>query len=98
MKTLLLVAILTLTGCSATTLRCGTDGQSSYVELLNLPQDIAGTTRHYKDLCAFNYEGSENAQAKIEQSPQPQDLQSWQQSAPTQYAYTASAGRHKALN
>ena len=51
------VILAMLGGCSATTLRCGTDGESSYVELINVPQDIAGTSRHFNELCAFNYEG-----------------------------------------
>lgn len=60
-KVLLCLSLAAIGGCSATTLRCGTNGESSYVELINLPQDIAGTTRHYKNLCAFNYEGANDA-------------------------------------
>ena len=47
-------------GCSVTTLRCSTDGDSSFVELINLPQDIGGQSRHFKELCAFAYEGAED--------------------------------------
>lgn len=52
--------VLLLGGCSATTLRCGTDGESSYVELVNVPQDISPSVRHYRDLCGFNY-GADDA-------------------------------------
>lgn len=57
MKKLLLLLILgTLGGCSATTLRCGTAEGDSYVELISVPQDIAGTARHLSDLCSFSME------------------------------------------
>ncbi len=57
MKTYILciIAIL-LTGCSATTLRCGIQGEDSYVELINVPQDVTGQARNFKDLCGFAYE------------------------------------------
>jgi len=53
--TILLVVYL-LSGCSATSLRCGTDGDASFVDLVNVPQDISTTSRHFADLCGFNYE------------------------------------------
>lgn len=57
MKALVIVTLLgVLSGCSATTLRCGTDGESSFVDLLNLPQDISGQARYFKELCGFAYE------------------------------------------
>lgn len=43
-------------GCSATSLRCSTDGDSSYVELINVPQELGGQSRHFKELCSFAYE------------------------------------------
>ena len=49
-----------LCSCSATTLRCGTDGESSYVDLVNVPQDISAAVREYKDLCGFTYEGEKD--------------------------------------
>ena len=52
-----------LTGCgaiSATTLRCGVDGDSSYLELVSAPQNVSGTTRAIGEMCAFAYEGDEN--------------------------------------
>ena len=57
---LLLTSLATLSGCgaiSATTLRCGTDGESSYLELVSAPQNVAGTTRAIGEMCAFAYEG-----------------------------------------
>ena len=42
---------------SATTLRCGTDGDSSYVEVVSAPQSISANTRALSELCAFAYEG-----------------------------------------
>jgi hypothetical protein len=45
-------------GCgafSATTLRCGTDKDSSYVEIASAPQSIANNTRAYAELCGFAY-------------------------------------------
>jgi hypothetical protein len=52
-----LVILGTLSGCSATTLRCGVSGGDSYVELINLPQDITGQSRNFQELCGFAYEG-----------------------------------------
>lgn len=52
-----------LSGCgaiSATSLRCGTDGESSYLELASAPQNIASSTRAIGEMCAFAYEGDSN--------------------------------------
>ena len=60
---ILLVVFLMLSGCgaiSATTLRCGTDGESSYLELVSAPQNVSGTTRAIGEMCAFAYEGDSN--------------------------------------
>lgn len=49
-----------LSGCgafSATTLRCGIDGDSSYVEIASAPQSIASNTRALANLCGFAFEG-----------------------------------------
>lgn len=54
--------ILSLTGCgaiSATSLRCGTDGATSYVEVVSAPQSLSQNTRALSELCAFAYEGVE---------------------------------------
>lgn len=53
---LMVTFLLAVSGCSAQTLRCGTDGESSYVELVNVPQDLTAQVRHYRDLCGFNYQ------------------------------------------
>lgn len=55
-KTLFVLLLVVLGGCSATSLRCGVDGDSSFVELANLPQDLSTTVRYYKDLCGFAYQ------------------------------------------
>ena len=60
-KFLLLALLgLALSGCSATTLRCGitSDGES-YVDLVNVPQDISVQTRSFTELCGFAYEKDE---------------------------------------
>ena len=51
---------VSVSGCSATSLRCGTDGDVSYVELINVPQDLTSQTRHFRDLCGFNYDKGES--------------------------------------
>lgn len=56
------IPLALLAGCSGTSLRCGTDGDSSYVELVNVPQDLTSAVRHYRDLCGFNY-GVDDGQA-----------------------------------
>ena len=53
---LVLFLVFALSGCSVSTLRCGVDEDRSYVELVNVPQDIAGTSRHFETLCGFAYE------------------------------------------
>lgn len=62
MKTLgqfivLLILLSILFGCSATSLRCAVDGDSSYVELYNVPRDLSQNVRTYAELCGFAYEG-----------------------------------------
>lgn len=56
MKLILIFLLISLAGCSATSLRCGTDGDSSFVELYNLPQDLSANARNFKELCSFAYE------------------------------------------
>lgn len=45
---------------SATTLRCGVDGESSYVEIVSAPQAISSNVRALSELCGFAYEGESN--------------------------------------
>lgn len=60
-----MAATLALGGCSATSLRCSIDGDSSFVELINLPQDISSQSRNFKDLCAFAYESEPDVKLNI---------------------------------
>ena len=53
------LSLAALAGCSATSLRCGVDGDSSFVELYNFPQSITRETQRMAELCAFAYEGTE---------------------------------------
>jgi hypothetical protein len=58
MRYLLIFCLLMVSGCgaiSATTLRCGTDGDSSYLELVSAPQNVSGSTRAIGEMCAFAY-------------------------------------------
>ena len=59
-KVFVVLLALTLSGCSATSLRCGvpSDGES-YVELINVPQDLSAQARHFTELCGFAYESGE---------------------------------------
>lgn len=54
--TVFLICSSLLGGCSATSLRCGVDGDSSFVELYNFPQSITRETQRMADLCGFAYE------------------------------------------
>lgn len=67
MKRLLLLPVIAISmligGCgafSATTLRCGTDADSSYVEVASAPQSLSQNTRALAELCAFAYQGENN--------------------------------------
>lgn len=59
-KITLLALLAPLAACSATSLRCGTDGDSSFVDLVNLPQDISSQSRYFAELCSFSYDQPEN--------------------------------------
>jgi len=59
---LVMLLVFSAAGCgafSATTLRCGTDGESSYVEVLSAPQAISANVRALSELCAFAYESED---------------------------------------
>ena len=52
------IAALSVSACgamSATSLRCGTDGDASYVEVISAPQSLSQNTRALAELCAFAY-------------------------------------------
>ena len=60
---LLILSAACLGGCgaiSATSLRCGTDGDSSYLELTSAPQNVSANTRAIGEMCAFAYEGDDS--------------------------------------
>lgn len=63
---LLALFMVALGGCSfisGTSLECGSDGNSTYVKLNQLPQDLSGQVRHYSRLCGFVYDTEEIANA-----------------------------------
>jgi len=51
-----------LMGCSATSLQCGVDGDSSYVNLNTTPKILSQNARNMASLCGFAYEELDNAQ------------------------------------
>lgn len=64
------IAILAFSasGCgafSATTLRCGTSDDESYVEIASAPQSIANNTRALADLCGFAYSEEKEPVARL---------------------------------
>ncbi len=60
MKVLLATSValllLALWGCSVTSLQCGVDGDSSYVNLNATPTIISQNSRNLAELCGFAYE------------------------------------------
>ena len=50
----IILLLISVSGCTST-LRCGTDGDSSYVDLINV-REIPTHGRHYAELCGFAYE------------------------------------------
>lgn len=58
-KGLVALSLALLSACSGTSLRCGVDGDSSFVELYNFPQSITRETQRMAELCGFAYEGTE---------------------------------------
>ena len=56
---------LLFAGCSATSLRCGVDADSSFVELYNVPQNFSQNIRSYSELCGFAYEAPSGELARI---------------------------------
>lgn len=61
----LLACLVFVSGCSMTTLRCGVDGEMTYVDIVNVPQDIAGNARYYAQLCGFAYDAQPVAELNI---------------------------------
>ncbi len=60
-----LVLILVLAGCSAASLRCGVDGESSFVELAGTPQSMSQNMRAMGELCGFAYEKVDQQLAEL---------------------------------
>jgi len=56
----LVIALLALMGCSVTSLQCGVDGDSSFVNLSTTPQVLSQTSRQMGELCGFAYEEPSN--------------------------------------
>ncbi len=56
-KTNILIALspLALMGCSVTSLQCGTDGESSFVNLNTTPKVLSQNSRAMGELCSFAY-------------------------------------------
>lgn len=62
-KIVMICCCAALGGCgaiSATALRCGTDGDSSYLELTSAPQNVTANTRAIGEMCGFAYEKGED--------------------------------------
>ncbi len=57
----LAVLLLALMGCSVTSLQCGVDGDSSFVNLNSTPTTISQNSRNLAELCGFAYEEPSNA-------------------------------------
>ena len=64
-KTAIWACLALLSGCSATTLRCGVDGETSYVDLVNFPQDLTNSTRDLAELCGFAYQPDAEPTAEL---------------------------------
>ncbi len=57
MKLIAAVTLFLLSmGCSVTSLQCGVDGDSSYVNLNTTPAQFSQTARTMAELCSFNYQ------------------------------------------
>ncbi len=55
------LVLLALMGCSVTSLQCGVDGDSSFVNLNTAPKILSQNARNMAELCSFAYEENENA-------------------------------------
>ncbi len=48
--------LLLLAGCSVTSLQCGTDGDSSFINLNTTPKILSQNARTMAELCSFAYQ------------------------------------------
>jgi len=55
-KIMLLLLAATMGACSVTSLQCGTDGDSSFVNLNTTPKVLSQNTRNMAELCSFAYD------------------------------------------
>lgn len=60
-KTILILPVILLAtmGCSVTSLQCGTDGDSSFVNLNTTPKVLSQNAREMAKLCSFVYKKEE---------------------------------------
>lgn len=56
----LVLLATTMMGCSVTSLQCGVDGDSSFINLNTTPKVLSQNMRNMAQLCAFAYEVLEN--------------------------------------
>lgn len=54
--TLVILFPAMLMGCSAMSLQCGVDGDSSFVNINSAPQVLSQNSRNLAELCGFAYE------------------------------------------
>jgi len=61
MKKSFALGVLTLgmMGCAVTSLQCGVDGDSSFVNLNTTPQVLSQNTRQMAELCSFAYDNED---------------------------------------
>ncbi len=63
---LAVLAILLTMGCSVTSLQCGVDGDSSFVNLNTTPKVLSQNARTMGELCSFAYEVKADAPTQNE--------------------------------
>jgi len=64
-KLMLALPLATLMGCSAMSLQCGVDGDSSYVNLNATPKTLSQDARTMAELCSFSYQEQNNATQNV---------------------------------
>ncbi len=64
-KIIIVLLAVSLSGCSATSLRCGVDGDSTYLEMVSMPQDLGPFSRNVASMCGFAYDQPEQAVLNI---------------------------------
>ncbi len=55
----LILLAATMGACSVTSLQCGTDGDSSFVNLNTAPKVLSQNARNMAELCSFAYDEQE---------------------------------------